>query len=215
MPRAISQLVAALVKQATAAPVEHQFTISQVDGLWLCAGQAGKQPHKPSLGYWEGVDLAHQAKSPSVAAKWVKRGCRFKRRSQKVENPNNIAATRVSNGGLGRNRTIDTRIFKRLLDSTSLSKSTACATHQRFSVKAVGRSPSVSAQSVRSVLAMSFLTTQRRAGDGGLESIFAMSVVTVVVRFFLPIFRLETSGFDAVERICWQRRWLLRSVRLC
>jgi hypothetical protein len=115
MPSAISQLLAALAKQAAASPVEHQFTISQVDGLWLGAGQAGKQPQKPFLGYWQGVGLAHQAKSPSVAAKWVERGCRFKRRSDKEKTVALLRRQRFLFGGLGRNRTIDTRIFNPLL----------------------------------------------------------------------------------------------------
>lgn len=98
-PSAIGQLVAALVKQAAASPVEHQFTISQVDGLWLGAGHAGKQPQKPFLGYWQGVGLAHQAKSSSVATKWVGRACRFKRRSDKEKTVASLRRQRFLFGG--------------------------------------------------------------------------------------------------------------------
>ena len=42
---------------------------------------------------------------------WLKRLNQYLRLSQKTENPSNIADARAWIGGLGRNRTIDTRIF--------------------------------------------------------------------------------------------------------
>jgi hypothetical protein len=92
----------------------------------LGAGQAGKQPQKPFLGYWHGIGLAHQAKSPSVAAKWVERGCRFKRRSDKEKTVASLRRQRFLFGGLGRNRTIDTRIFNANPKLKSTVFSTCC-----------------------------------------------------------------------------------------
>jgi hypothetical protein len=48
-------------------------------------------------------------------AKWQQRESLEKLRSLKVENPSNISIAGVWIGGLGRNRTIDTRIFNPLL----------------------------------------------------------------------------------------------------
>ncbi len=51
----------------------------------------------------------------SGAAKEQARGCRFKRRSDKEKTVASLRRQRFLFGGLGRNRTTDTRIFNPLL----------------------------------------------------------------------------------------------------